>query len=215
MWMTLLLMAVAIGLEPFRIGMAVLMLNRPRPQLQLLVFLCGGFVMGTTVGVVVLFVLRRHLMESNHFTLPKVQLAIGALALAAALYLVLRPAAADKEPGWMSKLGAWATQTSSLWVAAVAGLAIALPSVDFLAVLAVILASGHGAAVQVAALMLFQVVAFMLVEIPLVAYLVAPRRTLAAMTALNEWVWSRRRREVAATLGVLGAILVTVGLMTV
>jgi len=214
MWMTLLLMAVAIGLEPFRIGMAVLMLNRPRPQLQLLVFLCGGYVMGTTVGVVVLFVLRRHLMESNHFTLPKVQLAIGALALAAALYLVLRPAAADKDPGWMSKLGTWATQTGSLWVAAVAGLAIALPSVDFLAVLAVILASGHGAAVQVAALMLFQVVAFMLVEIPLVAYLVKPRRTLAAMTALNEWVRSRRRREVAATLGVLGAILVTVGLIT-
>jgi len=215
MWMTLLLMAVAIGLEPFRIGMAVLMLNRPRPQLQLLVFLCGGFVMGTTVGVVVLFVLRQRLMESNHFTLPKVQLAIGALALTAALYLVLRPSAADKEPGWMSKLGAWATQTGSLWVAAVAGLAIALPSVDFLAVLAVILASGHGAAVQVAALMLFQVVAFMLVEIPLIAYLVKPRRTLAAMTALNEWIRSRRRREVAAALGVLGAILVTVGLVTV
>ena len=215
MWMTLLLMAVAIGLEPFRIGMAVLMLNRPRPQLQLLVFLCGGFVMGTTVGVVVLFVFRHRLMESNHFTLPKVQLAIGALALAAALYLALRPAAAAKEPGWMSKLGTWVTQTGSLWVAAVAGLAIALPSVDFLAVLAVILASGAGAAVQVAALMLFQVVAFMLVEIPLIAYLVAPRRTLTAMTALNEWVRSRRRREVAVTLGVLGAILVTVGLMTV
>ncbi|GAB7066824.1 GAP family protein [Mycobacterium hodleri] len=215
MWITLLVMAVAIALEPFRIGMAVLMLNRPRPQLQLLVFLCGGFVMGTTVGVVVLFVLRQRLMESNHFTLPKVQLAIGALALAAALYLVLRPAAVDGEPSWMAKLGTWVTQTGSPWVSAVAGLAIALPSVDFLAVLAVILASGSGAATQVAALMLFQVVAFLLVEIPLIAYLVAPGRTLAAMTALNEWVRSRRRREVAATLGVVGAILVTVGLLTV
>jgi hypothetical protein len=215
MWITLLVMAVAIALEPFRIGMAVLMLNRPRPQLQLLVFLCGGFVMGTTVGVVVLFVLRQRLMESNHFTLPKVQLAIGALALAAALYLVLRPAAGGQDPNWMSQLVTWVTQTGSPWVSAVAGLAIALPSVDFLAVLAVILASGTGAATQVAALMLFQVVAFMLVEIPLIAYLVAPRRTLTAMTALNDWVRSRRRREVAATLGVVGAILVTVGLMTV
>lgn len=215
MWITLLVMAVAIGLEPFRIGMTVLMLNRPRPQLQLLVFLCGGFVMGTTVGVVVLFVLRQRLMESNHFTLPKVQLAIGALALVAALYLVLRPAAADEDPTWMTKLGTWVIQSGSPWVSAVAGLAIALPSVDFLAVLAVILASGTGAATQVAALMLFQVVAFMLVEVPLLAYLVAPRRTLAAMTSLNEWVRSRRRREVAATLGVVGAILVTVGLMTV
>jgi hypothetical protein len=213
MWITLLVMAVAIGLEPFRIGMAVLMLNRPRPQLQLLVFLCGGFAMGTTVGLVVLFVLRQRLMESNHFTLPKVQLVIGALALVASAYLALRPRPADGDEGWMSKVGNRVTHAGSLWVAAVAGLAIALPSVDFLAVLAVILASGTDAATQVAALVLFQVVAFMLVEIPLIAYLVAPQRTLTAMTSLNEWVRSRRRREVAAMLGIVGAILVTVGLV--
>jgi hypothetical protein len=213
MWITLLVMAVAIGLEPFRIGMAVLMLNRPRPQLQLLVFLCGGFAMGTTVGLVVLFVLRQRLMESNHFTLPKVQLVIGALALVASAYLALRPRPADRDEGWMSNVGNRVTHAGSLWVAAVAGLAIALPSVDFLAVLAVILASGTDAATQVAALVLFQVVAFMLVEIPLIAYLVAPQRTLTAMTSLNQWVRARRRREVAAMLGIVGAILVTVGLV--
>jgi hypothetical protein len=215
MWITLLVMAVAISLEPFRIGMAVLMLNRQRPHLQLLVFLCGGFAMGTTVGLVVLFVLRQRLMESNHFTLPKVQLAIGGLALVVSAYLTLRPRAADRDDeGWMARLAHVVTKGGSLWVAAVAGLAIALPSVDFLAVLAVILASGTGAGTQVAALMLFQVVAFMLVEIPLIAYLVAPQRTLTAMTSLNEWVRRRRRREVAAMLGIVGAILVTVGLVT-
>jgi hypothetical protein len=213
MWITLLVMAVAIGLEPFRIGMTVLMLNRPRPHLQLLVFLCGGFAMGTTVGLVVLFVLHRRLLESNHFTLPKVQLVIGALALVVAAYLALRPGPADGDEGWMSRLANRATRDDSLWVAAVAGFAIALPSVDFLAVLAVILASGTGPATQVAALMLFQVVAFMLVEIPLIAYLIAPQRTLAAMTSLNEWVRSRRRREVAAMLGVVGVVLVTAGLL--
>lgn len=215
MWITLLVMAVAISLEPFRIGMAVLMLNRPRPHLQLLAFLCGGFVMGTTVGLVVLFVFRELLMQSNHFTLPKVQLVIGALALAAAAYLALRPRSTDPDDaGWMARLAHFVTHGGSLWVAAVAGLAIALPSVDFLAVLAVILASGTSAATQVAALLVFQVVAFLLIEIPLIAYLVAPQRTLAAMTSLNAWVRSRRRREVAAMLGIVGATLVTVGLVT-
>lgn len=215
MWITLLVMAVAISLEPFRIGMTVLMINRPRPQLQLLAFLCGGFVMGTTVGVVALFVLRQHLLENPHFTLPKVQLVIGALALLAAGYLALRPGQArSNDDGLMSRLGDRVTRGSSLWVAAGAGLTIALPSVDFLAVLAVILASGTGPATQVVALMLFQAVAFMLVEIPLIAYLVAPQRTLSAMTSLNEWVRSRRRHEVAAMLGVVGAILITVGLAT-
>lgn len=215
MWITLLVMAFAISLEPFRIGMTVLMLNRPRPHLQLLVFLCGGFLMGTTVGLVVLFVFRELLMNSNHFTLPKVQLLIGALALAVAAYLALRPGATDRDDdNWMARLAHFVTHGGSLWVAAVAGLAIALPSVDFLAVLAVILASGKSAATQVAALVAFQVVAFMLIEIPLIAYLVAPQRTLAAMTSLNAWVRSRRRREVAAMLGIVGVILVTVGLVT-
>ena len=214
MWITLLVMAVAISLEPFRIGMTVLMLNRQRPHLQLLVFLCGGFAMGTTVGLVVLFVLRQRLMESDHFTLPKVQLAIGGLALVVSAYLALRARPSDAGEGWTSTLAHRLTQTGSLGFAAVAGLGIALPSVDFLAVLAVILASGTGAATQVAALVLFQVVAFMLVEIPLIAYLVAPQRTLTVMTSLNEWVRTRRRREVAAMLGIVGAILVTVGLVT-
>ncbi|HEX7826488.1 MAG TPA: GAP family protein, partial [Mycobacterium sp.] len=53
MWITILVMALAVSLEPFRIGMTVLMLNRPQPMLQLLAFLCGGFFMGTTVGLIV------------------------------------------------------------------------------------------------------------------------------------------------------------------
>ena len=65
MWITVLVMAIAVSLEPFRIGMTVLMLNRPRPMLQLLAFLCGSFAMGTTVGLVVLFVLRLALLGSR------------------------------------------------------------------------------------------------------------------------------------------------------
>lgn len=213
MWITVVVMAIAIGLEPFRIGMTVLMLNRPRPQAQLLAFLGGGFVMGTTVGLVVLFALREHLVDNPHFTLPKVQLVIGALALSIAAFLAVRPSSAQRNDGWMSRLVDKVTSGSSLWVAAAAGLAIALPSVDFLAVLAVILASGAGAASQIAALMLFQIVAFTLVEAPLIAYLIAPQRTRVGMTTLNEWIRSRRRREVSALLGIVGAILIAVGLL--
>ena len=62
MLVTVLVMAFAVSVEPFRIGMTVLMLNRPRPALQLLAFLFGGFAMGTTVGLVVLFAFRRRLL---------------------------------------------------------------------------------------------------------------------------------------------------------
>lgn len=99
MWITLLVMAVAVSLEPFRIGMSVLMLNRPRPLLQLTAFLCGGFLMGLTVGAVVLFLLESRL-ESAHFTLPRVQVAIGLLALLVAAFLGSpRGVPAHRRPG--------------------------------------------------------------------------------------------------------------------
>lgn len=42
MLFTIGVMALAVSLEPFRIGMTVLMLNRPKPLLQLLAFVAAG-----------------------------------------------------------------------------------------------------------------------------------------------------------------------------
>jgi Sap, sulfolipid-1-addressing protein len=212
MWITILVMAVAVSLEPFRVGMTVLMLNRPRPILQLLAFLCGGFAMGMSVGLVVLFVLRRRLLWSTYFTLPRVQVCIGVLALlAAAALVVTRNRAAVPET--LATRAQRLVTGSSLWVAGAAGLGIALPSVDYLAALAVILASGAAAATQVGALLMFNAVAFALVEIPLVVYLLAPRATRNSMAALHEWIRSRRRIEVTALLATVGCVLLAVGLI--
>jgi hypothetical protein len=209
MWITILVMAVAISLEPFRIGMTVLMLNRPRPALQLLAFLGGGFAMGLTVGVVVFLVFRRW-TGPTHLSVPATQILIGVLALLVAAVLAVRPGR-DGAPGRMparaQRLLGGLLNGRSLWVAAAAGLGIALPSVDYLAVLVVILASSAAAATQVAALLVFNVVAFALVEIPLVAYLLAPAKTRVSMAALNDWVRSRRRLEVATLLAAVGCLL--------
>src|SRR3954467_6386312 len=148
MWITILVMAIAVSLEPFRIGMTVLMLNRPRPMLQLLAFLSGGFAMGMTVGLVVLFVLRRRLAASADLTLPRVQLLIGGLAVLVGAALAIK-VAVDRfrrtrqqqslESGraaGLGKLRMWLLQLlngGSLWIAVVVGLGIALPSVDYLA----------------------------------------------------------------------------------
>lgn len=207
MWITLLVMAVAVSLEPFRIGMSVLMLNRPRPLLQLSAFLCGGFLMGLTVGAVVLFLLESRL-ESAHFTLPRVQIAIGVLALLVAAFLALTTGRPRTPPAWLSRL----LDGQSLWVAGAAGLGIALPSVDYLAALAVIGTADISSTTRLAALLIFNVVAFALVEIPLLAYLVAPDRTRARLSALNDWLRARGRRGVAALVAVVGVVLLTVGL---
>jgi hypothetical protein len=217
MLISLLVMALAVSLEPFRIGMTVLMLNRPRPMLQLLAFLCGGFTMGITVGLVVLFVFRRSLPGSTYFTLPKVQILLGVLALVVAAVLAALAFTGSSAGRGDPSSGNLATRAQrllngpSLWIAGIAGLGIALPSVDYMAALAVILASGAAAMTQVGALLMFNAVAFALVEIPLLAYLFAPQATRTSMAALHDWIRSRRRVEVATLLAAVGCVLLAVG----
>jgi hypothetical protein len=119
----LLVMAAAVSLEPFRIGMTVLMLNRPRPLLQLLTFLTGGFVMGISVGVMVLFVLRPALRFA-HFTLPRMQMVVGALVLvvAAGVAAGLVGPKADRDPGQLAMRTRHLLNGHSLWTAGVAAL---------------------------------------------------------------------------------------------
>ena len=214
MLISLLVMAFAVSLEPFRIGMTALMLNRPKPMLQLLAFLCGGFAMGITVGLVVLFAFRRRLLGSTYFTLPKVQILIGVLALLVAAVLAAKAFTVrfGPPPGRLATLAQRLLNGHSLWLAGMAGLGIALPSVDYMAALAVILASGAAAMTQVGALLMFNVVAFALVEIPLLAYLLAPQTTRTSVAALHDWIRSRRRVEVATLLAVVGCVLLAVGM---
>jgi hypothetical protein len=209
---TVVIMALAVSIEPFRIGMTVLMLNRPRPALQLFAFLCGGFVMGTTVGLVVLFVFRRILLGTSLVTVPRIQLLIGLLILAiAAVVAVDLFGRLGPRPALVARPATELLKGDSLSVAGIAGLSIALPSVDYLAALAVILASGAAAMTQVVVLVAFNVVAFALVEIPLLAYLVAPGPTARAVTALHEWIRSRRRRDVAIALAAIGCAFIVAG----
>ncbi|MGE2833193.1 GAP family protein [Mycobacterium sp. SMC-4] len=211
MWIPLLAMAVAVSLEPFRIGMTVVMINRPRPALQLLVLLAGGFLMGTVVGVVALFVLRPAL-GSAHFTLPRVQIVVGIVILVnAALVAAGVLGGGDGPPGRLVTHGRRLLEGRSLWTAGLAGLGIALPSVDYLAALALIVASGAATVVQLGALLLFNAVAFALIEIPLLCYLVAPDRTRATLAALYAWLRAQGRRGVAVLLAAVGAMLLGVG----
>lgn len=218
MWIPLLLMAVAVSLEPFRVGMTVLMISRPHPARQLLAFLAGGFAMGITVGVIGLFLLRPAL-GSAEFTLPVVQIAVGAVVLVNAALVVMgvwgrgleAANLADSRFGPFSARVRRLFQGPSLSTAAVAGLGIALPSVDYLAALALIVASGAATGMQLGALLLFNVLAFALVEIPLLCYLVAPDRTRAALTALYEWLRAQGSRGVGALLAVIGCVLLGVG----
>ncbi len=233
----MLLMALAVVLEPARTALVVLMLTRPRPILQLTAFLAGGFTICLSAGFVVLFVVgATPVAYSGGFTVARVHIAMGVFALAVAAglalhvpvrTLVLRNSSGGNRsdgqsvvvtiepppPSGFQKITsrAWQLlQGRSLWVAACSGL-FTLFSANYAAALAVILASGASAATQTQALVTFNVVATGLMSLPLVTYLVAPNKTRSSMSALHAWLLARRRRDVVALLAVLGCALVVLG----
>ena len=236
MWTTVLILASSVIFEPIRLGLVVLLLSRRRPLLQLLVFLCGGFTMGAGVGLAVLFILRATPLV-GHFTVAKVQVATGLVALLIAVVLaanvslrkLVRRAPTNAAvggnggvallertpPSGLQKLTERARhflQGDSLYVAGVSGLGAALPSANYMGSMAAILAAHAAPVVQVQALFAFNLVAFTVAEVPLISYLAAPKKTCAFMAALHTRLRSRSHRDVAVLVAAAGCFILVLGL---
>ena len=161
-------MAVAVSLEPFRIGMTVLMLNRP-DRCSSCSPSCGRLCDGNDRRRGRAVRLSARVIEFRAFH-PAQSADRGWRAGTARRRRTGHEGlGTGRDDGGAGKLSTRVRQLlngRSLWIAGVAGLGIALPSVDYLAALAVIMASDAAAATQVGALLTFNVVAFALVEIP-------------------------------------------------
>lgn len=230
MWTTLLVLAIALNFEPTRLGLITLLLIRPHPVPQLLAFLAGSFLTSASAGLLVLLVMH-HGVPAGRFNGAKVQVVTGVVALIAAAFLasnlgsglfnrtrpdtVTDPAEMASQPKvvqWLTARAGRMVQGSSPWFAAALGVSIAIPSVDYLALLLVIATSGSALAVQVTALLTFLTVANVILLIPIASYLLAPERTKAALDRVRRWVLARRRRDYAVLLAIAGVVMIAVGL---
>lgn len=231
-WITVLGLAIAVNFEPIRLGLITLALGRPRPALQLMAFLSGSFLMSVTAGVIVLFVVRPGMLGAPQFSTAKVQIAFGVLAVIAAAVLASKvplgqfsrsrdaavTAGSDPPPPGQTRTVEFVTTRvkrlvggSSPWFSGAMGLAIALPSIDYLALLVLIATSGATASLQLGLLITFVAVANAVVAIPIASFLVAPAATRARLDAMRAWVHNRTRRDVALILTVAGTALVALG----
>jgi len=91
------------------------------------------------------------------------------------------------------------------------GVGIALPSIDYLALLVLIAASGLPLSGQAGVLLAFLTIANAVLLVPVVSYLLNPNRTGAVLDRLRDWILSRRRRDYAALLGFIGCVMIVMG----
>ncbi|GAA2796241.1 GAP family protein [Mycolicibacterium pallens] len=236
MWMAVLLLGVAVNFEPTRIGLIALMLTQQRPIQKLFTFVCTAFAMTAGIGLLVLFVFHHGFFGSTHVNGAKLQIGFGAVVLLLAAIL-----ASNAPLGWLPRpravdsganghdtapqarpaptvAGRVATKVRSILngkshvLSGAAGAALALPSVEYMALLALIIASNQPAIVQAAALFAYVMLANMVAMIPLLTYLVAPDMTRTQVARFNGWIRNRRRRDVAVLLATIGGILLGVGI---
>jgi hypothetical protein len=199
-----------------------------------LVFLCTSFLVNSAAGLIVLFVVNRGALLQGASSSAIMQIGVGALALTVAAILftnipmpgskarAVSPAAQSVESAAVPSSGLALVdnftkrfgnlvQGRSLWFAAALGVGIALPSVDFVALLLLIAASGEPPKIQVSALFTFLTVANTILLIPMFGYVFAKERTVRILENLRSWVLARSRRDYAVLLAIAGALMLTVG----
>lgn len=241
MWTTVVLLGLAVSIEPARVALIALLLSRPSPIRHLITFLCTGLIISFSFGAAVLFIFHHSFSTVAEFNMAAIQLGIGVIAVifAAVLasnlplhrYLRRPPAGAPITTGEKSATDNPAIpQTSqtriqkcsqrirtflggdSSWLSGSIGAAMAMPSVDYMALLALIIASKTSPLTQAWALLTFLALASAAAIIPLFGFLLAPAETRRKVQFFNAWIRSRTRRHAAAFIGAIGTVLIVIGL---
>jgi hypothetical protein len=226
------------AIDPVRIALTALFISRPRPMLNLLVFWLGGMVEAIAVALVVLVtfrdftlsVMRAVVSATSSPIVIYIQVVIGVLAVSFAARIVARfwprqraPMPVTKgrsavlvlEPDTSTGSGRpsmrGALEGRPLMLAFAAGLALATPPVEYMAAIIAIVASEPNAPAQVGAALIFTLIAFTVVEVPLITYLATPTHTLAVVRRLNDWISARRQAIPAFVVGAIGFLLLLSG----
>lgn len=235
---TALAMALIAATNPVRLGVALLLISRRRPMLNLLTYWLGAVASAITAGLCVLTVVHHFaptLMQSMSAQAAssgarRIQIVIGLVVLAVTALVAVGfsvrrprvptargdpPALRTSTPTAFARLRSRAQgvlRGDYLSVAFVVGLGSGFPAVEYPVALAAIAASGRSIGVQIGAAIIFIVVMLLVVEIPLVSYSATPAQTQAVMLRLHDWVRPRRWRILATVVAAEAVLMVATGL---
>jgi Sap, sulfolipid-1-addressing protein len=210
-----LLLAFASIFWPLLMAIVVVALRTQHPVRVLTAFLAGGLLATISIGCALVFWLE----GVSGFTGerppadPWVYMVCGGLALVAAIATngldrrAPPPHEAGRTARWKERL------VGNGRLAFLAGVVLNIvPGFFPFVALKDIAATSFPAATKVVLVVVFYLIMFAFVEVPLVCYLVAPSRTAAAVLSFNDWLDRNGRRLAVWLLGLVGVYLVVRGL---
>jgi hypothetical protein len=229
-WLELLVLALASMFWPTLIVIVVLALRVSHPVKILFWFLIGGLLTTVGVGIAVVFALQgASFMSGSTPTVdPVVDITAGLLSLLGGFALLRKSTRGEQTSVAPEKTQAEAATDSKpkkqpltqravesgAWVAFAAGIVLNIvPGTFPIVALKDIAQLDASDAAKVATIIVFYVIMFAFVEVPIVAYLFAPERTTVAVNNFNTWLSRHGRRMAGYALAGVGLYLTVRGIV--
>jgi hypothetical protein len=111
--------------------------------------------------------------------------------------------------GWFAARTHDMMKSDLIWPVFVAGAASAIPPIDGVAMLAVIMASRADLGTQFSAFVAFILLMLLVVEIPLVSFMVRPEKTVGLLEQVQNWIQAHLR-QILHTLLAMGGVTAVV-----
>ena len=222
-------LAFTAALNPKLLAIDLLLIENRRSRAMFSCLLLGGLTVALTIGLLDVLVFHADALNAQGTVSAGVDLAIGLLLLAIGALLAtgrLRgrrkalPPAEDgqpeKEPGHPEKKDGWAQRVlrePRLGLAMLVGALVGIPGASYLTALHILVTGKSPAAIQVAAVVIFVLIDFLLIIIPFVFLELRPEATKTLLKRSQDWLLSHALQLMAAIALLLGAYLAISGLV--
>jgi Sap, sulfolipid-1-addressing protein len=218
------LLSLTASLNPTLVGATTVMLLLDRPVRLMGGYLLGAYLTSITLGMIIVFSLSdSSTANTTENTIsPAVDVGLGAICLAISFVFYtgrverMRQRRAAKKaatgptepPRWQRELSKGSPRVTFL-----VGAALTLPGASYLAGLSSIHKLHYSTAETVLLVIGFNLVMMWLLEVPLIAFLVAPEKTPQAIERAKAWLSRHAHMFAVRGFAVVGALLVIKGLV--
>ena len=233
---SIILLALAAAVYPQLLAVVVVILTRPHPQLLLWAcYLASLFVsVGSSILIFTVFRSRGTIGgTSSHRLGPATFLIVGTLAVILAILMATgrgralvdrgRPAVRQKGGERRGRPGSAAVARTrarterrlsegSIVVACVVGGLLAIPGPFDLLAVGHLARDGYGVLAATGVMVVFALIKFVLIEIPIAGYTIDPDGTAATVGRFSRWMHTNKLAGVAAVVGVFGVLLIGRGI---
>ena len=207
--------------NPTLIAVTTLMLLLPDPKGLMLGYWLGAMLMSITLGLLIVFSLKSSgvVSSTKHTLSPLADIVLGGLTLIVAAVLAsgrdarYRERRAKKKvgkppPRWQRELRRGSPRTTF-----VLGALLTLPGASYLAALDRLTKLNYSTVVTVLIVLGFNLVMLLLLEVPMIAFALAPEGTPAAIDRAKAWAGIHGRVYAERGFAVIGVLLVIKGIV--